>query len=997
MVDARVALRPWQHLVTAAVLAVLLVLAFVGTARASEAIESFQTNSVEQNFSPPSEGLGEIVGTGFALGPSVAGNFEIETREGAIDAVETTPSTTYLEPSVTRPRLEDIKQGFYLTIYGERSGPQLFASHVIITSPHAGGHPDLSTSFTLANPGQPEVARNVTFRAPQGVFGNPNAISECASANFALDRCSADSQVGVITVYANYKGIPDYLLGTAPIFSLEPVEEDTALLAFVAPQLNIPISIPVTVRSESDYGLNLTVSNITQLVPLAGARLTIWGFPAISAHDSERFPKGFPGEPANCPEIANTGCIGAPTASSLPAAPLTDNPTSCTGKSLETTLEVQTYADPTDVEKAHSEYPQTTGCDLEVFNPVLYASPTTEETDAPSGLNVDLSAPQFLGFADSPSELRKAVVTLPPGFTVNPDAADGQTMCTEAEANFGSEGPANCPNNAKIGTFSIGTKALNGRLEGAVYIGEPKPGEQYRLFEIASGFGINAKLIGKVKPDPETGQLTVYFENLPQVPFDDFQLHLFSSDRGLMATPTACNFYTTRAEFYPWNARLAEQESTQAFVLESGPHGSLCPKQIRPFEPSLVAGTSNPDAGAFSSFTLKLDREDGNQFLGKLNFTMPPGLTGNLTGIAYCPESSIAAAAQTPGRTELAQPSCPARSQIGTSNVAAGPGNHPFHAVGRVYLAGPFKGAPLSLVAITPALAGPFDYGTVVVRVALNIDPQDAHVIADSETVPSIIGGIPLRMRSIQVNIDRPNFMINPTNCSPFVVSSQGIGDQGTVANFSSPFQAVNCFSLPFAPKMTIKQLGGHKRTARGKDPSLRFDLRTRPGDANVKSVVVTLPTAFEIDQKHLGNICSKSELQSDLCVGRQPIGTVSAETPLLEKPLQGQAYAVSGFGGLPHVAFVLGGQVTLVPQASSSTVNGGHLRTEAAMLPDAPIGHFRLTLYGGARGYLANTRSICSSPIVVKVQFIGQNGRTRNQAVQTKTACGSSKYGRRR
>ena len=243
------------------------------------------------------------------------------------------------------------------------------------------------------------------------------------------------------------------------------------------------------------------------------------------------------------------------------------------------------------------------------------------------------------------------------------------------------------PTTPRSGPSRSARKPSTGRLEGAVYIGEPKPGDQYRLFEIASGFGINAKLVGSVRPDPETGQLTAYFEDLPQVPFDDFQLHLFASDRGLMATPTQCSVYTTKAEFYPWNSTLAEQESTQVFALESGPHGSQCPSQMRPFNPCLVAGTSNPHAGAYSSFSLKLDREDGDQFLGNLNFTMPPGLTGNLTGIAYCPEAAIAAAARKPGRTEIEQPELPARAaKSGPSNVAAGPGGHPFHAVGRIYL-----------------------------------------------------------------------------------------------------------------------------------------------------------------------------------------------------------------------------------------------------------------------------------------------------------------------
>jgi hypothetical protein len=853
----------------------------------------------------------------------------------------------------------------------------------------AGAHPDFGTSFTLHNPGAPEAARDVIFNAPEGVFGNPYAISHCTSSDFALDQCPSNSQAGLITVYANYEGEPHKLLGTAPLFDIEPQGSETALLAFIVPTLDIPIDIPVTVRTATDYGLRFTVQDITQVTPFAGASLVIWGFPAERSHDLERFHKGTPGEPANCPGATDTSCIEAPTEASEPVHPLTDNPTTCSGP-LTTSLTVQTYEDPGNPTTETSSYPATTSCDLEVFNPVLYASPTSTETDAPSGLNLELSAPQFLGFAASPSEIRAVSVTLPENLTINPDAADGQTACTNEQANFGSEGPAECPDQSKIGTFAIGTQALPLPLEGAVYIGEPKPDDQYRLFLIASGFGINAKLVGSFKPNPVTGQVSAYFENLPQAPFETFQLHLFASDRGLMATPTQCTIYTTRAEFYPWNSTLAEQESSQIFGLTSGPHGSDCPGQIRPFEPSLEAGASNPVAGAFSSFALKLNREDGDQYLGKLNFTMPPGLTANLRGVSYCPEADIAAAANTLGRVEQAEPSCPASSEIGTSNVAAGPGSHPFHALGKIYLAGPFQGAPLSLVAITPALAGPYDYGTVVVRVALHIDPLDAHVIADSETVPEIIGGIPIRLREIEVNIDKPNFMIDPTNCSEFHTTSEGVGDQGTAVAFSSPFIAVNCFALPFAPKMSITQLGGHKATSRSKDPSLAIELNTRAGDANIKSIAVTLPKAFEIDQRHLGNICDRSELASDHCAGKQAIGEATTTTPLLEAPLKGPVYAVSGFGVLPHLAFILGGQVTLMPEAESSSVQHGRLKTVVPVVPDAPIGNFRFTLFGGSQGYLSNTQSLCSAPTDSTIEFDAQNGKTETQQVKTKTACGA-------
>jgi hypothetical protein len=509
---------------------------------------------------------------------------------------------------------------------------------------------------------------------------------------------------------------------------------------------------------------------------------------------------------------------------------------------------------------------------------------------------------------------------------------------------------------------------------------------------IADGFGIHSKLIASVHPTADTGQLVISVKDLPQVPFDQFNLHLFSSQRGLVATPIRCGIYSADSVFVPWNSALAAQHSLPTLSVDRGTNGRPCPGQIRPFSPRLVAGTLTPIAGAFSDFSLQLDRDDGDQFLGDLNFRMPLGFTGSLRGITYCPEAAIAHAAASPGRAEQGQPSCPASSQIGTSNVAAGPGTHPFHVEGRIYMAGPLKGAPLSLAVITPALAGPYDYGTQVVRVALHIDPLTAQVKAVSDTVPQIIGGVPLRLRSIRVSINRPNFAINPTNCAPLSVDSQGIGDQGTVTNFSSYFHVVNCSSLGFRPKMRIRQLGKRKDTKRARNPQLRFDLRTRPGDANVKSVAVTLPSAFEIDQSHLGNICAEKELAEDQCAGRTPIGRAITWTPLLDQPLSGPVFAVSGSGGLPRLAFILNGQVDLVPRADTETVKGGRLQTTVPTVPDAAIGHFRLFVYGGKRGYLVNTRDICRHRPRVAIDYVAQNGAIRKELVDVKTACGKKK-----
>jgi hypothetical protein len=865
---------------------------------------------------------------------------------------------------------------------------------VSTTTRQAGGHPDLTARFRLedANPADPEVAKNLLVNLPEGMFGNPGAILKCRSAEFVINRCGPTTQVGLISIIANYEGNPNFILGTAPLYNMQTISEDeSARMAFTVPIINVPVAMPIQIRTESDFGIRMSINSISQSVGLVAADMRVWGFPAHEEHDVDRFYPGGPGAPPGCANSLGTDCLTPPFASAgIGVRSFLDNPSVCTGKPLPITVTVTTYQDPTPT-VAESTYDSTINCERQKFDPAFQLDLTTDETDAPSGLDIQLKAAQFVeGVTPTQSNLRSGIVTLPEGLTINPDAADGQTSCSDAEAGFGTGGPGHCPDNAKIGTVDVRSPAIEGPLVGSIYIGEPKPGNQYRAFLIFDGFGIHAKLVAAFHPDPQTGQVTMSVVDLPQVPFEEFNLHLFASDRGLVATPTHCTLYTATALMVPWNAELAPQQSTPMVSLSKGPNGRLCPGQVRPFAPRLVAGTSNPVAGNFSSFILKLDRDDGDQFLGDLTFRMPPGFTGDLRGISYCPEGAIAVAAQTLGRTEQANPSCPASSQIGTTNVAAGPGEHPFHAVGKMYLAGPLKGAPLSVVAVTPALAGPYDYGTVVVRVALHVDPETAQVFAASDTVPAIIGGIPIRMRSIQVNIDKPEFTINPTNCAPSTVDSQGIGDQGTVTDFSSYFQAVNCARLPFKPKMTMRQIG-RKSTKRSRNPQVEIDLRTRKGDANIKSISVTLSHAFEIDQRHLGNICSEKELAANECEGRTPIGKATTTTPLLDEPVSGPVYAVSGSGGLPRLAFILKGQVKLVPRADTTTING-RLQTTVPVVPDAPIGHFHMTVFGGKTGYLINTRDICAHTPITRVAYTAQNGKTRTEAVKVKASCGKRK-----
>jgi hypothetical protein len=423
----------------------------------------------------------------------------------------------------------------------------------------------------------------------------------------------------------------------------------------VVPTLDIPIAVPVSVRTGGDYGLRFSVSEISQLTPLASSSLRFWGTPAASSHDTERFPKGAPGDPSNCPGIDDSSCLESKTTASIAPRPLIDYPTTCTEQPLATELRVRTYQDPGNVSSAAGSYAPVTGCEHQLFNPVLSATLTTGEADSASGLDLGFKIPQpFTKNVPAPSQGKAVSVTFPEGLTINPDAADGQSSCADSLAAFGSEGPAHCPDQSKVGTVTIGTPALNGPLVGSLYLGEPQPGNPYRIFMILSGFGMNVKLIGSFQPNPQTGQVTAKFENLPQVPFEQFDLHLFASDRGLLATPTHCTLYSISALFVPWNNTLAPQTSERVLSIETGPRGRSCPGQTRPFNPTLEAGMSNGQAGGFSNFHLKLDREDGDQFLRDLKFKLPPGFTGDLRGVTYCSEGEIAAASNNSGRAEQA-------------------------------------------------------------------------------------------------------------------------------------------------------------------------------------------------------------------------------------------------------------------------------------------------------------------------------------------------------
>ncbi len=863
----------------------------------------------------------------------------------------------------------------------------------------AGGHPNITTSFFVGSAenqyhgGGPtcdcENLKDVTNELPTGVVGNPHSTPQCSLVAFDERKCPPDSQVGWndLVVYEGF----DF---EVPVFNLEASSSQAGVLGFFLPYLEAPAYVELHARTGSDYGLDATLHNIEQFVAPELITLKLWGVPADPSHNVERAPFGFPLH--YCAGGTEFPCF-APTPSSSELVPLLDNPTSC-GEALSSSLEVTGY-EGGGATSATAPWPATTGCDQLTFNPSLYAQPTTGQADTPSGLEVDLSVPQN----ESPttpasSEIRALTVELPGGISINPNAADGKTSCSDAEARFRTEEEAQCPESSKVGTVSLNSSALPGPIPGAIYIGEPKSGNRYRLFLTANGFATHVKLAGSVQPDPQTGRLLVSFQNLPQSPFTEFNLHFFGSERGLLATPTRCGEYAVESTFTPWDSALSKQTSTQYFKIDQGPGGGACPPSPRPFDPSLTAAAGEDTAAAHSPFSLELTRPDGDQDLTALNVTTPPGLSATLAGIPYCPQAAIEAAAQPgySGLREESQPSCPAASQIGASQAGAGAGDHPVYLAGKVYLAGPYKGAPLSLAVITPAVSGPYDLGNVVVRAALHVNPETAQITAVSDPLPTILEGIPLRLRTIRINLDRPNFVLNPTNCDPLSVDTEVFGEEGAVVKPSEHFQVASCRALSFAPKLTMGFTGSTRQAG---VPAVHADISYPSGGpyANVSRAAVTLPPTEIVDNAHISNPCTKvqffaGKVPGEKCPPGSVLGFAKATTPLLEKPLEGPVYLRTGGGHkLPDIVAALNGQIDIALDGHVDQVKGG-IRTTFETVPDAPVSNFSLTLDGGHKGLLQNNTPLCKHSLHVTADITGQNGKTANQNPVLSTPCAKKK-----
>jgi len=922
-----------------------------------------------------------------------------------------------IDGGILRPRLNLFIGAFALLVAtliamapGAEAGPideyGIERAEASLSSTEAGAHPDLETFVEVKTdpstmpdgdgdriPWAP--TRDVLIELPEGLTGNPNAVATCTMLQLATaletgGGCPADSQVGIVILHLYGINTPIH----EPIYSLEaPGGDKVARLGFYG--YNVPVVVDVQLRSEDDYGLTTLSQNLPSTFPFVSATVKIWGVPAASIHDTEK---------QTPQEVLDSGAAtteSPPRPSGLSPQAFLTNPTSC-GGSLTVEFGVDSYPRPGDFKTASAQLPPIAGCDTLDFPTGSSFRLTSREADSPSGLEAILTMDQsnlMQPTGSAPANLRRATVTLPEGVALNPSSADGLVGCTEQEFGLISESPIRfratppgCPDASKVGTVEIQTPVLDGPLTGSLYVAKQfdNPFNSFLAgYLYAQGQGATIKLAGRFDLNPVTGQITATFDENPQQPFTSIKLRFKEGNQGVLVTPPQCGTYAVQAALSPWSAADPANPSpaetrfeTNPVDITSGPGGSPCPNPPA-FTPGFDAGTVTPLAGKYSPLVVKASRPDGSQTLRGIDVKLPPGLTAKLAGVSYCSEAGIAIAAQRTGLAELATASCPAESRVGSVTVGVGAGNNPLHVGGTAYLAGPYKGAPLSLVVITPAVAGPFDLGTVVVRTALRVNPETAQVRAVSDQLPTILSGIPLHLRSVVVDANRPGFSRNPTSCEPMSIEGTLLGTPD-LKSIVQRFQVGGCGDLGFRPKLVLRLKGGTKRAAY---PALRASLTARDGEANIKRVSVALPHSEFLAQEHIDTVCTRVQYAAEQCPKGSIYGRARAFSPLLDQPLEGPVYLRSSSNELPDLVADLNGQVDIDLAGRIDSVNGG-IRTTFNPVPDVPVKKFVLRMKGGKKSLLVNSEDVCKTKNRARVKMTAHNGKVLTLKPVLRSSC---------
>jgi hypothetical protein len=906
-----------------------------------------------------------------------------------------------------------------------------------VPSRQAGAHPfeqrvnfDL-TEHTTIKEGKLNGETNAPLKTfeltlPRGLIGNPEATPKCDPVAFAQEgatqnstACPPDTQIGYInglTTSSLFEGFRDKAFSRIPLYNLEPPKGTPVDLGFNAGGI-VQGHVFAALDPAQGYAIKTVTPNISSLIPVRGAEATVWGVPGDPAHDKFRYYT----------EVTEGNVRGAPFGDQT-IRPFFTNPMDCGFENGGSRVSVESYVDPghpTPVQE-YSPPLDVSGCaDPRFrFKPKIALQPTSRDAGGPTGLDVHLEVPQrndevtnaedlyaanedVKGIATPP--LKKVVVRFPDGMTISPSAAQGLESCTSEEIGLGTNSPVKCPDASQYGTLTLHTPIFpsDAQPEGWIYIAKQGDNPFHNFLSIYLVIeeperGILVKVPGKVDLDSQTGRITTTFDDLPQFPVSDMQMNLKGGVRAGLVNPGTCGRKTISAEFFTWQDPSTPHPVTSSYDVTQNPDGSPCPNNLaeRLFKPTLEAGMLNPLAGAFSPLVLHLTRTDQDQELAAAEGTAPPGLTASLRGLAQCTDAEIKAA-EAPGRSgqeEIASPSCPAQTQVGIVQAGAGVGQVLTYVEGKVYLAGPYKGAPVSGVAIVPAVAGPFDLGTIVTRAPAYVDPETAQITLKTDPLPQIFKGVPVRVRDIRVKLDRPSFTLNPTSCEPLSFTGQLFGINGATAQTQTRFEVGECASLGFKPKLSLKLKGG---TTRGGHPALRAVLRARPGDANIAGAQVTLPYSEYLDQGHLNNICIRPDFAAKRCLPSTIYGHAVAKTPLFDQPLEGPVYlranpnhnlpdlvaALRGPDSLP-VEVDLQGRVDSVITRRPNGERVGGIRNTFEVVPDAPVTEFTLTMQGGKKGLLENSENLCTGTFRATAKFTAQNGKAATLHPALRSSC---------
>ena len=873
----------------------------------------------------------------------------------------------------------------------------------------AGSHPFQQTTTVVLNqtvdpangfvePAQ--LPRDLHFMWPAGLLGNSTPLPQCPLKDFLHEGgCPADTAVGVANTLVTYNqgSGAEPFSEDSPLFNLVPSPGEPARLAFLAGGL--PVYIDPSVRSGRDYGITVNVENTTELAGFRSAEVTVWGVPGDPSHDAFRGTE--------CLVAARTGGSCAPAGIEHPPA-FISLPTSCplnpaTGQPepLVSTVTGDSWAQPMPTESqpllAEAQLPAVDGCDALPFNPSISVVPDGEQGSTPTGLSVALHVPQEETTAPeglAEAAVKDTTVTLPEGVQLSPAAADGLSSCSTAQVGYTGLDPVSgaaqftpsaveCASASKVGTVVVKTPLLPEPLEGGVYLAaqDQNPfGSLVALYLEAENAreGVAVKLAGEVKLDERTGQIVTVFPNSPQVPFEEARLHFFGGNRAPLSTPPSCGSYTSTASFTPWSS--AEPSNTSStFEITSGPSGSPC-SSPRPFQPGFQAGTTSVQAGGYTPLTLTMSRPDADQPLGKLAVVFPPGISAGLRGVKLCEEP------------QAAQGTCPAESQIGKVIASAGLAGDPFSVeTGKAYITGPYEGDPFGVEIVVPAIAGPFNLGTEIVRSKVNVDPTDAHLTVVSDPFPTILDGIPLQLQHVNVFVNRPGFVFNPTNCEPMKLTGELESTEGATANVATPFQVTNCAALSFKPEFKVSTSA---KTSRTEGASLHVTLTLPAGaqgtKANVAKVRVSLPKQLPSPLKTLQKACTEKVFAENPanCPKASRVGEATVGTPVLEGPLSGPAYFVSHGGAkYPELIIVLTGEDGVTVQVHGETFISKQGITTAtfATVPDVPFSTFELTLPKREYPALTANGNLCKGTLIMPTEFVGQNGLTISQ--ETKIA----------